>query len=181
MPPKLLLHVCCANCGIVPIELLRDRFDLTLFWYNPNIYPRTEYQKRLADVKKLVKIYKKDLIVENNDIKKWFEITKELENEPEGGKRCEKCFQMRLSRTARLAKEKSFDFFATTLSVGPQKRAKIINKLGEKLAKECDLKFYPADFKKQDGFKKSVELSKKYGFYRQHYCGCVFSIRTSKH
>lgn len=174
---KLLLHVCCANCATVPIELLRNEFELTLFWYNPNIYPRLEHKKRLTDVKKLAKLYKLDLIVNYTDFGKWVKLVRGLENEPEGGKRCEICFQMRLEKIAKMAKRKNFDYFATTLTIGPQKRAETINFLGEELAKKYGLKFYSADFKKQDGFKKSLELSRKYNFYRQNYCGCKYSLK----
>jgi predicted adenine nucleotide alpha hydrolase (AANH) superfamily ATPase len=234
---KLLLHVCCANCATVPIESLmvqpdsplisssssrlsfsetsvlskaegsKQNFNLTLFWYNPNIYPHTkpvcavlrkclqnilnlfnqkfgvgvdpqsEYEKRLAEVKKLVKIYGVNLIISGGETRKWFRVVKDLENEPEGGKRCALCFQMRLAKTAETAKKKNFDYFGSTLTMGPQKRAETINFFGEELAKKYGLKFYRADFKKQDGFKKSLELSKKYNFYRQNYCGCKYSLK----
>ncbi len=177
MLPKLLLHVCCANCATIPVELLKNEFDLTLFWYNPNIHPWRERRKRLAEVKKLVRIYKTKLIKLGRGTREWFKTVKGLEKEPEGGKRCEQCFQMRLQKTAEIAKKKSFDYFATTLTVGPRKKAETINSLGEELAKKYGLKFYGADFKKNDGFKKSFELSKKYNFYRQHYCGCAFSAK----
>jgi len=164
-----------------PVESLKKDFTLTLFWYNPNIYPPEERERRLADVKKIAKIYGTGLLIDDTDVEKWFELAKGLESEPEGGKRCEKCFEMRLGKTAHLAKKNSFEWFATTLSMGPQKKAETINEWGKKLAEEYDLNFYVADFKKQDGFRKSVELGRKYGFYRQNYCGCVFSIKTSKH
>lgn len=173
---KLLLHVCCANCATVPLELLKREFDIILFFYNPNIHPTAERQKRLADVEKLAKIYGVDLIINDTDVEKWFGLIKGLEGEPEGEQRCEKCFQMRLERTAHLAKEKGFDWLATTLTMGPQKKAKTINFLGEELVRKYGLKFYSADFKKQEGFKKGVELSKKYNFYRQNYCGCLYSL-----
>jgi len=174
---KLLLHICCANCGIVPIESLTPRFNVTLFWYNPNIHPKRESEKRLTEVKKLAAIYQVDLLAGKDDPERWFELVKGLEKEPEGGKRCEICFQMRLEKTAIVAKEKGFDYFAATLTSGSQKRAATVNFWGEKLAQEKGLKFFNADFKKQGGFQKSVELSKKYNFYRQNYCGCAFSVR----
>jgi len=172
---KLLLHICCANCGIAAIEKLLPDFKLTLFWYNPNIHPLTEHQKRLVDVKKLAKIYKLDLIVNDDDFEKWLILTKGLEKEPEGGKRCSFCFKMRLKKTAQLAKKNGFDYWGTTLSAGPQKDVQIINSMGAILADKYRLQFYSANFKKKDGFKKSVILGKKYNFYRQNYCGCVFS------
>ena len=196
---KLLLHICCAHCGIAAIEKLLPDFKLSLFWYNPNIHtvrgksslgdhmsplrnstsneanPLTEHQKRLVDVKKLAKLYKLDLIVNNDDFKKWFVLTNGLEKEPEGGKRCSLCFKMRLGKTVEFAKKNSFDYWGTTLTTGPQKDAQVINSIGALLAKEYDLQFYPDDFKKKEGFKKSVILGKKYNFYRQNYCGCIFS------
>jgi len=206
---KLLLHICCANCGTVPIEQLKHKYSLILFWYNPNIYPHTklipcvfwkyfqnisklfnqkfgmgvnhlsEYEKRLADVKKLAKIYNIDLIVSNNGFKKWNKLVKGLEKEPEQGKRCDVCFKMRMEKTAQTAKKKGFDFFATTLTIGPQKKAKTINQIGKELETKYKINFYSADFKKKDGFKKSLELSKKYNFYRQNYCGCIYSKSNS--
>ena len=172
---KLLLHICCAHCGIAAIEKLLPNFKLTLFWHNPNIYPVDEHQRRLADVKKLAKLYKLDLIVSNDDFKKWFVLTKGLEEEPERGKRCEVCFKMRLEKTAQFANKNGFDYWGTTLSAGPQKDAQVINSIGALLTEKYDLQFYSADFKKKDGFKKSVILGKKYNFYRQNYCGCIFS------
>ena len=178
---KLLIHICCANCATVPIELLKDQFDLTLFWYNPNIQPIKEYQKRLADVKKLSTIYNKTLLSveiglqQTEETKLWFKLVKGLEKEPEGGKRCQICFQMRLEKTAQFAKNQGFDFLATTLTTGPQKRAEMINSLGKEISNKYGIGFYQTDFKKNNGFKKSLELSKKYNFYRQNYCGCVYS------
>lgn len=178
MLPELLLHICCANCGIVPIELLKEQFDLTLFWFNPNIHPKKEYKKRLTDVKRLATIYKVRLLKQRYDTGQWFKLTGGLEKEAEGGKRCEQCFQMRLEKTARFARKRNFDYFATTLTSGSQKKAEIINYLGKELAKKYDLKFFSADFKKQGGFQKGLELSKKYNFYRQNYCGCAFSKKS---
>lgn len=173
--PKLLLHICCANCGTIPIELLKDEFDLTLFWFNPNIHPLEEYQERLADVRKLSQIYNLRLIEGPYSDKEWFSLVKGLESEPEGGKRCDICFEMRLLKTAQQAKKDGFPWIATTLTIGPQKRAETINRIGQKIANQYQLNFYQADFKKKDGFKKSVILSKKYNFHRQNYCGCVYS------
>ena len=174
---NLLLHICCANCGTVVIERLNEKFNLTLFWYNPNIQPKYEYEKRLRDVKKLAKIYNLPLIIGSYNVKYWFDLVRGFEKEPEGGKRCPICFKMRLTRTAKYAQENGFSYFTTTLTVGPQKNAEIINKTGEEISKKYNLNFYKANFKKKDGFKRSIELSKKYDFYRQNYCGCIFSIR----
>jgi len=175
MKPKLLLHFCCANCGAVPIEILKQDFDLTLFWFNPNIQPREEYEKRLKDGEKLAIITGLEIIKEFYQPADWFKEIKDLEKEPEGGKRCKKCFQMRLEKTAQKAKELKFEFFATALTVGPQKKAEIINNFGNQLSEKYQIAFFSADFKKKDGFKKSLEFSKKYDFYRQNYCGCIYS------
>jgi len=172
---KLLLHVCCASCGTIAIEKLSSDFELTLFWYNPNIYPIAEYKERLVDFQKLSEIYKLRSIEEKYENKYWFKIIKGLEEEPEGGERCSLCFKMRLEKTVELAKENGFDYWGTTLTTGPQKDAQVINSIGVQLAKKYDLQFYSANFKKEDGFKKSVVLSKKYNFCRQSYCGCIFS------
>ncbi len=173
---SLLLHVCCANCATIPIELLQEQFKVKLLWYNPNIYPKREYKKRLKQVKKLKKIYKLKLIKAPYQSKNWFSLTKGLKKEPEGGKRCDVCVKVRLQKAVEIGNKKGFDYFATTLTIGPQKKAEKVNKIGETLAKKYDIKFYSADFKKKDGFKKSIDLSKKYNFYRQKYCGCIYSI-----
>lgn len=182
---NLLLHICCANCGLVPIELLKDQFGLTLYWYNPNIQPKIEYEKRLADVKKLVEIYQLPLITGQYENKKWFELVRGLEKEPEatfhqgfgwqGGKRCEICFRMRLEKTAQYAAEKSFDYFATTLSISRYKNTNLINQIGQALAEKYGVKYYLFEIDKNKTAKRELELSKKYNFYRQKYCGCVYS------
>jgi len=172
---KLLLHICCASCGTIAIEKLLPDFDLTLFWYNPNIHPISEYKKRLDDVKKLSEIYKTGLVIEKYEDKYWFKLVKGLEKEPEGGKRCPLCFNIRMTKTVEFAKKNGFERWGTTLTTGPQKDAQVINSIGILLAKKYDLQFYQANFKKKDGFKKSVTLSKMYNFYRQNYCGCIFS------
>jgi len=177
---KIAIHICCANCGTVVVERLKDRFDLTLFWYNPNIQPKREYKKRLVDVKRLAKIYSIPLIIGNYEVKKWFNMIRGFEKEPEGGKRCLICFKMRLEETVKYAQKNNFDYFTTTLTVGPQKNAKVINEIGKEIAQKYNLNFYEADFKKKDGFKRSVELSKKYNFYRQNYCGCIFSLPKNR-
>ena len=175
---KLLLHICCANCGIAVIEKLSPNFKLTLFWYNPNIHPINEYEKRLKDVKKLARLYNLDLILNDYDSDKWFARIQRLEKEPEGGEGCKVCFAIRLDKTAQFAEKNGFDYWGTTLTTGPQKNAKMINSIGISLSEKYDSRFYVADFKKKDGFKKSVILGKKYNFYRQNYCGCVFSQKV---
>ena len=176
MKPPLLLHICCANCATVPIELLQDQFEVSLFWYNPNVYPQEEYQRRLKDAEKLIEIYRVNLIKGAYDSEQWFDLVKGLEKEPEGGKRCRTCFQMRLEKAAQFAKNQGFNDLATTLTMGPQKRAKAINNIGKGLAEKYNLKFFSTDFKKRNGFKKSIDLSKNHNFYRQNYCGCVYSL-----
>ncbi len=174
---KLLLHTCCAPCITVPLERLQSEFDITGFFYNPNIHPEKEYEKRLTEIKNWIQQAGIPLIVFDYESSRWFELVKGLENELEGGKRCEVCFRMRLEKTAALANKKGFDCFTTTLSISPHKNAQLINQTGKMIAKQFDVEFFEANFKKKDGFKQSVELSKNYDFYRQDYCGCVYSRR----
>lgn len=171
--PKLLLHVCCAPCATHIIETLKEDFELTAYFYNPNIHPEEEYRLRLENLKKLGVTF----VEGKYDIDVWFNATKGYEKEPEGGARCEICYRLRMGEAARFAKENNFAYFATTLTISPHKSARVINSIGEELSKKYGIKFYSADFKKRNGFKKSVELSKKHGLYRQSYCGCVFSMR----
>ncbi len=170
--PKLLLHVCCAPCSTHVIETLKE-FDIVAYFYNPNIHPAEEYKLRLKNLKKLGVTF----VEGKYDVDAWFNATKGYENEPEGGARCEICYRLRMGETAMFAKKKGYDYFATTLTISPHKSARAINEIGKKLSKKYGVKFYSADFKKKNGFKKSVELSRKHGLYRQSYCGCVFSMR----
>jgi predicted adenine nucleotide alpha hydrolase (AANH) superfamily ATPase len=174
---KMLLHVCCANCAMYPVDILKKEFHITLFFYNPNIHPEDEYEKRFYYFKKVSDIYKLPSITGKYDIEYWFDITKLHKNEPEGGRRCEICFRMRLEKAAETAMKNNLDIIATTLSVSPHKNAKTINKIGVEISEKHNIQFYPADFKKNDGFKKTTEMSKKYNFYRQDYCGCIYSMR----
>lgn len=174
---KLLLHVCCAPCGAGVAELLNRNFNVTGFFYNPNIQPGEEYQKRRLEVERYFQDENLPLIAGDYDIDQWFEAIKGLENEPEGGRRCEACYQFRLVKTAQLAKNNGFEWFATTLTISPHKKAETVNRIGQELGWEHGLKFYEADFKKNDGFKKSCDLARELGFYRQNYCGCLFSRR----
>lgn len=172
---KLLLHSCCGPCSTAVIERLKDYFDITVLYYNPNIEPKDEYIKRKEEQLKVLKEYNikfKDIDYLNEEYrKKVIGYEKELEN----GARCYICYELRLEKTAILAKENSFDYFATTLTVSPYKNAKVINEIGLKLQNKYDVKYLLSDFKKEDGYKKSIELSKKYNLYRQDYCGCLFS------
>ncbi len=179
--PRLLLHACCAPCSSYCLEYLSDFFDITVFYYNPNIYPESEYTYRTEELKRLVSEmpFKNKVTIEvgNYDPELFYDAVKGLEKEPEGGSRCEKCFELRLRKSAELAKKEKFDYFTTTLSISPLKSAEKLNNIGEKLAKEYGIKYLNSDFKKKDGYKRSLELSREYGLYRQNYCGCVYSRR----
>lgn len=177
--PKLLLHSCCGPCSSYVLEYLNDYFDITVFFYNPNIYPEGEYNKRLSDQKKLLKeMFIKPLkLIElpyNHD--EYLSLVNGLENEKEGCKRCFVCYKLRLQKTAEYAKENKFDYFATTLTVSPYKNANKLNEIGKELEEELNIKYLVSDFKKRNGYKRSIELSNKYDLYRQNYCGCEFSM-----
>ena len=175
---KLLLHVCCAPCATYVVQELKPSFA---YFYNPNIHPEEEYLLRLSEFRRYASIVGLDFTEGEYDTEHWFRIVRGYENEPEGGKRCEICYRDRLEKTAILAKElsnteeKTYTHIATTLTVGPTKKAGIINEIGEKVAKNYGLEFVSGDFKKHDGFKISCELSKQFNLYRQKYCGCIFS------
>ncbi len=175
--PKLLLHVCCASCGVYVAQILKKDYEVVLYFYNPNIYPESEYKKRLGEVKEIAKMFGIKLITEKYNHEEWLKKIKGRERDPERGERCRICYQDRLENTAKAAGAKGFDFFTTTLTISPYKDAKIISQLGQKLAKKYKIKFLDKDFKKQDGFKKSVCLCREFGLYRQNYCGCEFSKR----
>ncbi len=175
--PSLLLHACCAPCSSYVLEYLASHFNITLFFYNPNIYPEDEYKKRLDELKRLVREMKLNIkVLEEHYVPdEFFEISKGLENIPEGGERCRKCYRLRLQKTAEAAKADRYDFFCTTLSISPHKNAECINEIGNELSKDYGTAFLPSDFKKKNGYKRSIELSKKYNLYRQNFCGCIFS------
>ena len=180
LKPRILLHVCCGTCALYPYFLLKQNFDVTFFYYNPNIHPRKEYIKRLEIIKVISKKYSIPLVIGKYEVKKWFRLTADLKNEPEGGIRCAQCFDMRLDSTADMAKKLGFDLFCTTLTISPHKNYRIINSIGMELASVKGIGFYKADLKKKDGFKKTMELSKKLNLYRQNYCGCVYSKKAFK-
>lgn len=177
--PSLLLQSCCGPCSSYVLEYLSGCFDITVLYYNPNIYPLEEYEKRLSEQKRLLREMKSARPVSFMESEyvpgDFYEAVKGFESEPEGGRRCEKCFMLRLERTARVAKENGFDFFGTTLTVSPHKNAQLINKTGTELGEKYGVEFLTSDFKKKDGYKRSIELSREYGLYRQDYCGCEFS------
>lgn len=173
---KLLLHCCCAPCSSACIERLKDSFDVTVFFYNPNIEDG-EYERRKAELIRLAKETGwADVLDCGHDEREFYNAVKGLEDCPEGGKRCEKCFYLRLAATAEAAEKNGFDYFTTTLTLSPLKNAEMINSIGEALGGE---KWLYCDFKKNDGYLRSLQLSKQYGLYRQNYCGCVFSRRKT--
>ncbi len=177
-PENILIHVCCAPCAAYCIEKLQqDGYTPAIYFYNPNIHPEAEYKKRLEELARFAECKDLPLHIEEDPTEIWLDLVKGLENEKEGGKRCKTCFDMRLEKTAQFAKQKGFDGFTTVLTVSPHKNSSLINKIGKDIAENISIKFLEENFKKQDGFKKSLELSEKYGFYRQSYCGCVYSIR----
>lgn len=181
--PSLLLHACCAPCSTYVLEYLRNIFDITLFYYNPNISPEDEYSKRSEEL-----IYLSAEIDRENPVKyiiadyepeKFFEIAKGLEHEKEGGRRCELCYRLRLGETAKQAQKLNFDYFTTTLSISPHKDAEKLNAIGKELSYAAGCRYLYSDFKKKNGYLRSCELSKRFGLYRQDYCGCVFSKREA--
>lgn len=176
--PKILLHVCCAVCMAYPIELLKENYEPIVFFCNPNIYPIEEYQRRLIELINYCEQKGYKYIVDEYLPDNWYKHINGYESEPEKGERCNKCFEFRLYQTAIKAKELGISNFTTTLSVSPHKISKNIFQQGEKIAKEYCLKFLAIDFKKQNGFLKTMNLAKENNFYRQQYCGCEYSIRN---
>lgn len=179
--PKLLLHSCCAPCSSYVIGYLSEFFDITVFYYNPNIQPEEEYIKRKNEQIRFINLTKTKNKLDFFDVEyekeAYEQVTLGMENEKEGGVRCTNCFRLRLRKTAIMAKSEGFDYFGTTLTVSPHKDAKRINEIGEKIGNEIGVKWLYSDFKKNEGYKKSIELSKEYGLYRQDYCGCLNSKR----
>ena len=178
--PRLLLHCCCAPCASYALEYLSPYFSITVLYYNPNIQPREEYYKRADEFPGLLAraAYPNsvDLSVSDHDPAAFDAATLLLRDEPEGGRRCAVCFELRLRQAAEHAKQGGYDYFATTLSVSPHKNAALLNEIGARLADELGVRYLESDFKKRDGYKRSVELSKLYGLYRQTYCGCLPSL-----
>ena len=180
--PVLLLQCCCAPCSSAVIERLREHFTVKLYFYNPNIYPEAEYQKRLEQFDKLLSGSfgeRIEQVAAKYDQAEFFDFVKGMENEKEGGARCTRCFILRLRETARKAKEIGADYFCTTLTVSPHKNAEVINNIGMKLQEEYGVKYLLSDFKKKEGYKRSIVLSKEYNLYRQNFCGCAFSKAES--
>ncbi len=189
--PKLLLHACCAPCSSYCLEYLREYFDVTVFFYNPNITEEAEYRKRVIEEKRLIAEYNRQIeeknfegmnsdekarkieIIEGEYVPKdFYDAARGYEDCKEGGERCRKCFELRLNETARVARERGFDFFTTTLTISPLKNADVLNEVGREAGGDM---FLPSDFKKKNGYKRSIELSKMFDLYRQDFCGCSFS------
>lgn len=184
--PALFLHSCCAPCSSYVLEYLCGIFRITVFYYNPNISASEEYRKRAAEQKRLIETYNAEgrgypiSVVEGDyDPERFFEMAKGLETCPEGGERCFRCYELRLRETARRSAEAGFDYFSTTLTISPLKNARKLNEIGQALAEEYGTAWLPSDFKKKEGYKRSIELSAQYGLYRQDYCGCTYSRRRS--
>lgn len=179
--PTLFLHSCCAPCSSYVLEYLSEYFEITVFYYNPNIYPEEEYRKRVEEQKQLIEQlpskYKISFIEGKFEPERFYEMAKGLEQVPEGGERCMNCYELRLREAAEYARKEDMDYFTTTLSISPLKNAGKLNEIGEKLAEEYGVSYLNSDFKKKNGYKRSVELSEIYGMYRQDYCGCIYSIR----
>ena len=179
--PRVLLHSCCGPCSSAVLEYITQYFDVTLLWYNPNLYPKEEFDRRFRTqvelIEKMGLADKVDILAEPWKSEDYYRRVKGLENEPEGGKRCAECFRLRLLETARLAKHYGYDYFCTTLTLSRHKDAVLINTIGEEIAKAVGVSWLPSDFKKRNGENRSIELSEQYGLYRQLYCGCEFSLR----
>ena len=177
--PKLLLHACCAPCSSYCLEYLSQYFEIGVLYYNPNISPASEYEKRINELKRLVAqmpMKNKVTVIDGRYVPSEFhDAVKGLEKEPEGGARCMVCYELRLKEAALYAKQLGFDYFTTTLTISPLKSSKKINEIGQRLQEEYGVKFLPSDFKKKEGFKRSIQLSHEYNLYRQNYCGCEFS------
>ena len=179
--PRLLLHSCCAPCSSHVLECLNPAFNIAVFYYNPNISPAEEFEKRVAEQERLAEalphISRIEVIRGRYEPERFYEAVCGHEDDPEGGARCEICFRLRLRETALLAAQRGDDYFTTTLSISPLKDAQLLNQIGLELSREVGVPWLPADFKKKNGYKRSCELSEQYGLYRQDYCGCVFSRR----
>ncbi|WP_461810626.1 epoxyqueuosine reductase QueH [Faecalimonas sp.] len=182
--PRLLLHSCCAPCSSYVLEYLSEHFEITVFYYNPNIFPESEYTKRILEQQTLIEEmemkYPVSFIAGNYDKEKFYEMARGLEHLKEGKERCFKCYALRLEEAAQFAKEGEFDYFTTTLSISPMKNAEKLNEIGNALGREYGVEYLQSDFKKKNGYKRSIELSKEYGLYRQDYCGCVYSMQERK-
>ena len=177
--PTLLLHSCCAPCSSYCLAVLSQYFKVTVYYYNPNIYPPEEYEMRAKEQQRFINEYPMSnevrFVEGPYDTERFYNMAKGLEKVPEGGERCFKCYELRLRESAKYALDNGFDFFTTTLSISPLKNAQKLNEIGKQLEEEFGVKYLYSDFKKKEGYKKSTEISNEYGMYRQYYCGCVYS------
>lgn len=173
--PELLLHICCAACGAFVASSLKAEYDVILYYYNPNIFPQSEYDFRLSEVQRVAAVLGLRLIASEYEHKAWLKKIAGLEKEPERGARCHICYRLRLESAAQIARKENYQYFTSTLTVSPHKDAAVISTVGRSLAKKYAINFLDKDFKKQDGFKKSLQMSKDLNLYRQNYCGCEFS------
>ena len=182
--PSLLLHSCCAPCSSYVLEYLSEYFEITVFYYNPNIYPESEYEKRIEEQQELIGKMKfrhpVSFLGGSYDKERFYETTAGMEHLKEGGARCMECYELRLSEAAQMAAEGGFDYFTTTLSISPLKNAQKLNEIGIRLGEQVGVPYLVSDFKKKNGYKRSTELSAEYGLYRQDYCGCEFSLAQRK-
>ena len=181
--PRLLLHACCAPCSSYCIEYLSNYFEITIYYYNPNIDKEEEYDYRYSELERFIKEFKTKypvhLVNAGYHKEDFEEIAKGLESEPERGRRCLKCYRLRLENSYQYAKDNNFDYITTTLTLSPHKPSKVINEIGGELEKEYSVPYLYSDFKKRDGYKRSITLSHEYNLYRQDYCGCKYSKKTS--
>ena len=182
--PGLLLHSCCAPCSSYVLEYLTEFFDVTVYYYNPNIHPEQEYRRRAEEQKNLISAMNLSgpvgFIEGSYDSEHFFALTRGLELDAEGGRRCEICYRLRLESAARMAWERGFDYFTTTLTISPMKNAQVLNEIGNQMARQYGVSYLFSDFKKKGGFQRSIELSRQYGLYRQDYCGCVYSLTARR-
>ncbi len=181
---NLLLHACCAPCSSHVLELLNEQYNITIYFYNPNITKEEEYKKRVEELKRFLKEapFACNVLLQEGEYEPelFFEMSKGLEDEPERGSRCYRCYELRMRKTAEMARKKGYDVFTTTLSISPHKNATWLNEIGEQLSEEYGINYLYSDFKKKNGYARSIELSKEYGLYRQNFCGCVFSERDAE-
>ena len=182
--PRLLLHSCCAPCSSYVLEYLNRYFEITVFYYNPNIYPESEYTKRIWEQQELISrmpfVHPVSFLAGSYDQERFYEMARGLEHVKEGGERCLKCYELRLSEAARMAVKTEADYFTTTLSISPLKNVDRLNEIGMRLGEEYGVPYLPSDFKKKNGYKRSIELSREYDLYRQDYCGCEFSMNQRR-
>jgi predicted adenine nucleotide alpha hydrolase (AANH) superfamily ATPase len=178
--PRILVHVCCAPDALYVLRLLQEEYEVTAYFANSNIHPAEEYALRVEEARKVARLLAVPLLEDSYDAGRWLALTSKFKDEPEKGRRCDVCYALRLQRTAETAARGGFDVFATVMSLSPWKKAAVINRIGRQFGKRYGVRFLQADFKKKDGFKKSVALSRDHELYRQDYCGCLYSLKALK-